>query len=174
MGNKYGFGIVVVGGRPTQELIGPGQFQVTRGNQFLFDLVDLCDATEVKANVQGESMLLVDHRPDLWRITRKYVIYQMFQILVGLWRYWFHKKSQNGDNYSNFTTQNTQSIYGIQEKYNNHGKLGLGLQVVVSFQEFNICLLSEQNTILNSTVLNYIPARHGWQRPVFKEIIYFL
>ena len=84
LGNKYGFGIVVVGGRPTQELIGPRQFQVTRGNQFLFDLVDLCDAAEVEADVQGESMLLVDHRPDLWRITRKYVIYQIFQILVGL------------------------------------------------------------------------------------------
>ena len=82
MGNKYGFGIVVVGGRPTQELIGPGQFQVTRGNQFLFYLVDFCDAAEVKTDVQGESMLLVDHI--LWSITRKYVIYQIFQILVGL------------------------------------------------------------------------------------------
>lgn len=49
--NKYCVSVVIVGGRPFQQFVRPWQLQVTRGNHFLLDLVDLINAAEVEADV---------------------------------------------------------------------------------------------------------------------------
>ena len=65
-------------------LIGPGQFQVTRGNQLLFDLVDLRDAAEIKADVQVKRVRLIKHGADLVRIGVEDITNQLLKITAGL------------------------------------------------------------------------------------------
>ena len=64
--------------------IGPGQFQVTCGNQLLFDLVDLCNAAKIKADVQVQRVRLLKHGADLVRIGGEDITNQLLKITAGL------------------------------------------------------------------------------------------
>lgn len=98
--NKYCVGVVIIGGGPLQEFVRPWQFQVTRGNHFLIDLVDLINATEVEANVQLERLLLIYYRTNFWGIRCKQGVDQFLQIITGLWRHGINYKAHVTRSYS--------------------------------------------------------------------------
>lgn len=98
--NKYCVSVVIVGGRPFQQFVRPWQLQVTRGNHFFIDLVNLINATDVEADVKLERMLLIYHRANFWGIRVKQSVDQILQIITGLWRHGIDHKTCKTHSYS--------------------------------------------------------------------------